>query len=94
MTRYALLVALAACTSSSLPAGAECSGSSATDCDDGLSCLAFGEFVGSACNVVGDMCSKTCGSNGDCATLGTNFMCFASCGSAMICGAAAAQPGG
>jgi hypothetical protein len=94
MIRYALvLVALVACTSSSLPAGAACSGSGA-DCDDGLSCLQFGEFVGSACSVVGDMCTKTCGSNGDCASLGSNFMCFASCGGTMICGAALAQPGG
>ena len=89
MLRYALVlsVALVACTSSSPPAGAECSGSGA-DCGDGLSCLQFGEFVGSACSVVGDMCTKTCGSNGDCAALGSNFLCFASCKGAMICGAA------
>lgn len=95
MIRYALVltVALVACTSSSLPAGAECSGSGA-DCGDGLSCLQFGEFVGSACSVVGNMCTKTCGSNGDCATLGSNFMCFAGCEGAMICGAAEAQPNG
>ncbi len=92
MTRYALLAALVACTSSSLPAGAECSGSGA-DCDSGLSCLQLGQSVGGTCSVVGDECTKTCGSNGDCASLGTNFMCFASCNGGMICGEASAQPG-
>ena len=83
--RSLIFFALAACASSSLPAGAECSQTS--DCSSGLTCLEFGQFSGSACTTVGKMCSSTCTSNTDCGHLGPSFTCLASCGSAMVCGA-------
>jgi hypothetical protein len=76
---------LAACGTSAKPAGAVCSDSS--ECEAAESCLEFGQFSGSACTVVGKVCSKSCQTTADCADLGSSFMCFASCGSAMVCGA-------
>ena len=87
MLVVAVVAALAACGTSSKPAGAVCTDSS--ECEAAQSCLELGQFSGSACTVVGKVCSKSCTSNGDCAELGSAFMCFASCGSAMVCGATA-----
>ena len=88
MLRIALcsaFVAFVACGTSQLPPGAQCSASS--DCDTGLSCLDLSQFTGSACSVIGKTCSKVCADDSDCALVGTNFKCFAGCGSAMTCGA-------
>lgn len=80
----ALVLILAACGTSSLPAGAACTQSSA--CESGLSCLDVAQFNGSACSVVGQSCSIACTAGGSaCASLGSNFMCFAGCGSDMTC---------
>jgi hypothetical protein len=77
--------AAVACGTSQLPAGAQCMQSS--DCDTDLSCLDLAQFSGSACSVVGKTCSKVCADDTGCASLGSNFKCFAGCGSAMSCGA-------
>jgi hypothetical protein len=88
MMVVAVIAALVACGTSSKPAGAVCTDSS--ECEATDSCLELGQFSGSACTVVGKVCSKNCTTNSDCAELGPSFMCFASCGSAMVCGATAA----
>jgi hypothetical protein len=80
-----LLITLAACGTSQLPAGAQCSQSA--DCDSELSCLDLAQFSGTTCSVVGKTCSKVCADDTGCASLGSNFKCFAGCGSAMTCGA-------
>jgi hypothetical protein len=91
--RFALLmIVVAACTSSKLPPGAECSTSD--QCETGQSCLEIGEVLGPQCEVLATTCTTTCGSNSDCSALGSDFMCFFSCGSAMVCGATGmAEPG-
>ncbi len=66
-----------------LPAAAECTESSA--CDTGLSCLDVAQFSGGSCTVVGKECTIVCTGDGDCASLGSNFKCFAGCGSDMTC---------
>lgn len=85
MIRIALVTALAACGTSSLPAGAQCSQTS--DCDTDLMCLDLAQFTGSACSVVGKTCTKVCTGDPACTSLGSNFKCFAGCGSDMTCGA-------
>ncbi len=84
----AALVLVAACGTSQLPAGAQCTATA--DCDTDLSCLDLAQFSGSACSVIGKTCSKVCTDDGGCASLGSSFKCFAGCGSAMTCGATAA----
>jgi len=76
--------ALVACSSSPLPAGAECSASS--DCDKGLMCLGVAQFTGSACTTVGKTCSTTCTDDPSCAPLGSAFKCFATCTTDKVCG--------
>jgi hypothetical protein len=91
MMRFALVM-LVACTSSKLPPGAQCSTSD--QCETGQSCLEIGEVLGAQCEVLANVCTISCGSNSDCTTLGSSFMCFESCGSAMVCGATdMAEPG-
>ncbi|HET9990368.1 MAG TPA: hypothetical protein VFQ65_17675 [Kofleriaceae bacterium] len=85
MIRIAILSALAACGTSSLPAGAQCSQTS--ECDANLMCLDLAQFSGSACSVIGKTCTKVCADDPGCTSLGSNFKCFAGCGSAMTCGA-------
>lgn len=87
MLRVLVMVVLGACGTSPLPAGAVCKQTG--DCEADLTCLDVGQFSGSACTVVGKTCSKTCSTNADCAALGSSFMCFAGCGSDMVCGATA-----
>lgn len=82
--RTVLLIALASCGTSSLPAGAECHATS--ECDTGLDCLDLAQFAGSACTVIAKTCSKTCTGDPGCADLGAGYKCFAGCGSAMTCG--------
>ena len=78
MLRTALLGFVVACTSSStLPAGAVCKATS--DCDKGLQCLDVAQINGSACTVVGKSCSIPCTDNTSCSSLGSNFLCFATC---------------
>lgn len=84
----AIVVALAACGTSGKPASAVCSQTS--DCESGLDCLALAQFNGSACTVVGKVCTHTCQVNGDCGDLGSNFDCFASCSGSSVCGATGA----
>jgi len=80
----ALVIFVAACTSTStLPAGAVCKVTA--DCDHGLQCLDVAQFSGSACTVVGKSCSIACTDNPSCASLGSNFMCFATCGADKDC---------
>jgi hypothetical protein len=80
-----LILLFAGCTtSSSLPAGAVCQ--QTTDCDAALQCLDLAQFTGSACSVIGKTCSLACTADTSCASLGSNFKCFAGCGSAMTCG--------
>jgi len=94
--RIAILVfVLAACTTTGVPAGSECSRSS--DCESGLSCLELGQPSGSACTLIINQCSLACGSNADCSSLGSGFICFPSCGSAgntMVCTGAAGGTAG
>ena len=85
MLRVLVVVVLAACGTSPLPAGAVCKQTS--DCETDLSCLDVAQFSGSACTVVGKACSKTCSTDPDCASLGSSFRCFAGCGSDKTCGA-------
>jgi hypothetical protein len=80
-----VVVLAAACGTDPLPAGAVCKASS--DCKTGLECVDVAQFNGSACSVVGKACSITCTTDPDCATLGTNFHCFAGCDSTKFCGA-------
>ena len=79
-----VVVLLGACGTDPLPAGASCKVNA--DCKTGLDCLDVAQFNGSACTVVGHACSITCTTTADCASLGSNFMCFGGCGSAMFCG--------
>jgi hypothetical protein len=79
----AIVLVLAACGTNPLPAGAVCKQSN--DCEAGLSCLELAQFTGPTCTVVGETCTVTCQHDTDCATLGTNFKCFATCGSDMTC---------
>jgi hypothetical protein len=74
----------AACSTGPLPAGAVCD--QAADCESTLSCLDIAQINGTTCTVVGKTCSITCSVDGDCATLGTNFRCFAGCGVDKVCG--------
>jgi hypothetical protein len=85
MMRFALLMIAVACTSSKLTPGAQCSTSD--QCETGQSCLQIGEVLGPQCEVLASVCTITCGSDSDCSTLGSSFLCFESCGSAMVCGA-------
>jgi hypothetical protein len=83
--RLALLLAIFTACSSTVPAGSECSTSS--DCESGQSCLELGQGSGSgsACTLIIKQCSRTCGSDADCTSLGAGFTCFPSCGSAKEC---------
>lgn len=85
MLKLLAVVMLVGCGTSASPAGAVCSQSS--ECDANLMCLDLAQFSGSACTVVGKTCSKTCSTDPDCASLGSNFRCFAGCGSDKTCGA-------
>ena len=92
MMRFALLVIAVACTSSKLPPGAQCQTSD--QCESDQSCLEIGEVLGTQCEVLASVCTIACGSDSDCSELGSNFLCFESCGSAMVCGATdMAEPG-
>jgi hypothetical protein len=79
------LVALAACGTSTKPAGAVCS--QMTECESSLDCLELGQFSGSACTAAGKVCTHSCQQRGDCTDLGSNFDCFATCSGGSICGA-------
>ena len=83
--RSALLMIAVACTSSKLTPGSQCSTSD--QCETGQSCLEIGEVLGPQCEVLASVCTINCGSDSDCSTLGSSFLCFESCGSAMVCGA-------
>ena len=69
--------------SSKLPPGAVCK--QTTDCESDLMCLDVAQFSGTACTVVGKSCSQVCTSDPDCASLGSNFKCFAGCGADKTC---------
>jgi hypothetical protein len=66
--------------------GAECSAQA--DCGGGLMCLTLGTFSDAGCSPGPKACSKTCQGDTDCASLGANFMCFATCGGSSVCGQA------
>ena len=82
--RALLLVALVACGTTTLPAGAACQQSS--ECEGGLSCVDVAQFSGTSCTVVGKACSIICQDDNTCSTLGTHFKCFAGCGADKSCG--------
>lgn len=82
-----VLLALGACGTSAKPAGAVCSQMS--ECESSLDCLDLGQFAGSACTVVGKVCTHTCQVKSDCTDLGANFDCFAACSGSSVCGATA-----
>ena len=90
MVACAIAVLGAACggVGASLPAGASCASSDA--CAGGLTCLDVAQVNGATCTVVGKSCSKVCTGDGDCATLGASFKCFAGCGTDKTCEATAA----
>ena len=77
------LFLLAACGTTPLPAGAVCKAT--LDCEAELSCLDLGQFNGTACTVIGKSCTKTCTDDAGCASLGTNFKCFATCSTDKVC---------
>jgi hypothetical protein len=81
----ALVIALAACGTTPLPAGAVCK--QTADCATGLSCLDVAQFTGTTCSVVGKSCSIVCTNDAGCATLGANFKCFMGCGADKFCAA-------
>ena len=83
MTRTLLLLAIAACGTTPLPAGAVCK--TTADCESNLMCLDFAQFSGSNCMTVGKSCSTTCTDDASCAPLGTNFKCLATCTTAKAC---------
>lgn len=83
--RSIALVLLAACGTSSLPAGAQCAQTS--ECESGLMCLDLAQFTGTTCTVVGKACSLVCQDDTGCASLGSSFKCFAGCGTDKTCGA-------
>jgi len=86
LTATGLLLALVACSSSTLKAaGTACSSDS--DCAAGLSCLALSAVTDAGCTNLAKACSKTCTINSDCASLGSNFTCFGNCGGSRSCGA-------
>jgi hypothetical protein len=84
MTRTLLLFAIAACGTTPLPPGAVCKATA--DCESNLMCLDVAQFAGSACTTVGKSCSTSCTTDASCASLGSNFKCFATCtAGAMAC---------
>jgi len=87
MKLLALVLSVVACGTDPLPAGAACKQSA--ECAAGLMCLDLAQFAGSTCTVIGQACSKDCGSDADCASLGANFRCLASCSGPMTCAAVA-----
>ena len=78
-------IAAVACGTTPLPASAACK--QTPDCESTLSCLEVAQFTGSACAVVGHECTVPCTGATDpaCHALGSNFECFAGCGSQMTC---------
>jgi hypothetical protein len=85
MKRLAIVLLLvSACGTDSLPAGGVCKQTS--DCDSDLMCLDVAQFSGTTCMVVGKSCSITCQDDAGCASLGSNFRCFAGCGADKVCG--------
>jgi hypothetical protein len=86
MTKLMMMVALlGACGTDALPPGAVCTAT--TDCEtaNNLMCLDVAQFTGTACAVIGKSCSIACTDDTSCAVLGTNFKCFAGCGTQKTC---------
>jgi hypothetical protein len=80
-----LLAVVVACGGSSLKsAGTSCSGDS--QCAAGLSCLAVGAFTEAGCAYGASACTRPCTIASDCAPLGADFQCFASCDGTLACG--------
>lgn len=67
-----------------LAAGATCEATS--QCEAGLECLPFSVFQGDTCEDVGLMCTTGCNVTDDCAPLGSNYQCFATCDAGETCG--------
>ncbi len=84
-----LLLALAACgTSSPSQGAASTSCSTDGDCAAELACLAFATFgPDGGCSEGARACSTPCSTDVDCAALGAKYKCFAGCGSVKFCGA-------
>lgn len=79
----AAALALSACATDSLPAGAVCKATA--DCDSDLTCLDIAQINGASCMVVGKTCSTTCTDDASCAPLGASFKCFATCTTDKVC---------
>jgi hypothetical protein len=81
VTGIVMLGAPWGCGSALSPAGSQCNADN--DCAAGLSCLGLASRSGASCSTVVKACSKSCRIDNDCAAVGSNFKCFATCGSAV-----------
>ena len=85
---FSMIALAVACSSptASKPASAECASSG--ECASGLACLTLATFAADGgCGAGPQICSKTCTVDGDCASLGAKFKCFAGCNGPGTCGA-------
>lgn len=73
-----------ACGPTTLPAGAVCT--EGDTCEEGMACLPFSQFSGDSCEDVATVCSLSCVSDEDCASLGDDYLCFATCDGDSTCG--------
>jgi hypothetical protein len=86
MMKATLLIALlGACGTDPLPPGAVCKVTADCDSAKNLMCLDVAQFSGPQCTVVGQSCSIACTDDSSCTVLGTNFKCFAGCGTQKTC---------
>jgi hypothetical protein len=93
-TFAALLVALAACDSGSVPGFAGMACTSSSDCSSGLQCLDYKAPGEGGCVSYGQTCVQPCQTSADCASAGTGYACVATCGTAAICQPAPALDAG
>ncbi len=85
---FLVLLALSSACSSSSPGAASTRCSQNSDCSNGLTCIPLATFADGGCDQKSKACSKTCTTDGDCASLGAGYKCFSGCsGSPMFCGA-------
>jgi hypothetical protein len=72
------------CGSPLASAGSGCSGDD--ECAAGLACLGLAKSSGGHCLPQATLCSKPCRNDGDCAAVGPDFKCIATCSGAGVCG--------
>jgi len=72
------------CGSPLASAGSGCS--TDDECAAGLTCLGLAKSSGGHCLPQAMLCSKPCRTDGDCAAVGRDFKCIATCSGNGVCG--------